>query len=92
MARIFAGVFGPLAFLTTLARGAVQGGSADATLLAAWCSLLLFSAGGYVIGWVARLTIDQSVRGTVSAELALMETPSEEGTGSETANTGRVMG
>ena len=74
MARIFAGIFGPLAFLTSLARGAVQGGSADSTLLAAWCSLLLFSAAGYLIGWVAGLTIDQSVRATVSAELSTLET------------------
>lgn len=74
MARIFAGIFGPLAFLISLARGAVQGGSADSTLLAAWCSLLLFSAAGYLIGWVARLTIDQSVRAIVSAELATLET------------------
>ena len=68
MARIFAGIFGPLAFLTSLARGAVHGGSADSTLLAAWCSLLLFSAAGYLIGWVAGLTVEQSVRATVSAE------------------------
>ena len=74
MARIFAGIFGPLAFLATLARGAVHGGSADSTLLAAWCSLLLFSAAGYLIGWVAGLTIEQSVHVTVSAEFPTPQT------------------
>jgi hypothetical protein len=84
VARIFAGVFGPLAFLTSLARGAAEGGSADATLLAAWSSLLLFSVAGYLIGWVAGSTIDQSVRSTVSEELSALETPSAGGTQKET--------
>jgi hypothetical protein len=73
VARIFAGVFGPLAFLTSLARGAVHGGSAESTLLAAWYSLLVFSAIGYVIGWAAGATIEQSLRATVAAELAARE-------------------
>ena len=88
MARIFAGIFGPLAFLTSLARGAVHSGSANSTLLAAWCSLLLFSAAGYLIGWVAGLTIDQSVYATVSAELSTLETQSQDGSHSESSNAG----
>ena len=74
MARIYAGILGPLAFLTSLARGAIDGESADATLLAAWCSLLLFSALGYLVGWVAGSTIEQSVTAAVSAELSASET------------------
>ena len=73
MARTFAGIFGPLAFLAALARGAVHAGSVDSTLLAAWCSLLVFSAVGYCIGWVAGSTIEQSVRATVLAELSARE-------------------
>lgn len=83
MARIYAGVFGPLAFLTCLARGALQGGSADATLWAAWCSLLLFSLAGCVIGWIAGLTIDQSVHAAVAAEMAEMKGSSENATHGE---------
>ena len=74
MARIFAGFFGPLALLTSLARGALHGGSADSTLLAAWCSLLVFSVLGYAIGWIAGSTIEQSMGSMVAAELSKQET------------------
>ena len=69
MARVYAGILGPLAFLTSLARGALNGGSAESVLFCAWCCLLAFAAAGYVIGWVAERTIAESVRGRILAEL-----------------------
>lgn len=74
MARTFAGFFGSLAMLVALARGVLQGGSADSTLLAAWCCLLVFSVLGYLIGWIAGSTIEQSVSSMVAAELSKQET------------------
>jgi len=58
-----------LAFLTSLARGALHGGSANSILLSAWCWLLAFAAGGYVIGWLAERIVADSVRGQILAEL-----------------------
>lgn len=70
VARIYAGILGPLAFLTALARGAMHGQSTEPILWTAWCSLLIFALVGYVIGGLAGLIVDQSVSETVLAELA----------------------
>ncbi len=78
MAHSYAGILGPLALLTCLARGLIHGGSTETVLLTAWCSLLVFAAIGGVIGWVAERIVEDSVRGRISAELAAeapMETP-----------------
>lgn len=70
MAPIYAGILGPLAFLTSLARGVVHGGGSDSVVLAAWCHLIAFAAVGYVIGRVADRTVEESVRARISAQLA----------------------
>ena len=76
MAHVYAGILGPLAFLTSLARGVLHGGGTESVLWTAWCSLLAFAAVGYVIGWVAGKTVEESVRGRISAQLAA-EQPAE---------------
>lgn len=68
MAHVYAGILGPLAFLTCVARGIVHGGGTESVLWTAWCSLLVFAAVGYVIGWVAGQTVEESVRGRIQAE------------------------
>jgi len=70
VAHVYAGILGPLAFLTSLARGVMHGGGTQSVLWTAWCSLLAFAAVGYVIGWVAGKTVEQSVHGRIRAELA----------------------
>lgn len=70
MAHIYAGILGPLAFLSCLARGLIHGGGTESVLLGAWCGLLVFAAAGYLIGWVAERTVTESVSGRISAELA----------------------
>ena len=70
MGRIYAGILGPVAFLTSLANGAIHGGTVESTLLVAWCSLLAFTVIGYVIGWIAGWIIEDSVKAAVSAQLA----------------------
>jgi hypothetical protein len=54
---------------TSLADGLVHGRHPDATLVAAWVSLLVFSVVGYVAGWIAGQTVGESVGAVVSAEL-----------------------
>jgi hypothetical protein len=70
VAHTYAGILGPLAFLTSLARGVIHGGGSESLLWGAWCSLLLFAAVGYLIGWVAGQTVEESVRGRISSKLA----------------------
>ena len=62
MAHRYAGILGLLAFLTSLIRGVAHGGGADSVLLVAWMSLLVFAAVGWVVGWVAQKTVEDSVR------------------------------
>jgi hypothetical protein len=86
VAHVYAGILGPLAFLTSLARGALHGGSTQSVLWTAWCSLLVFAAVGYLVGWVAGMTVEESVRGRISAELAAGQPPeTSQGAGPGTA-------
>jgi len=70
VARIYAGVFGLVAFVTVLARGLIRDADPESILSAAWCSLLLFTAIGYALGWIAGKTVDDSVRASIAAEVA----------------------
>ncbi len=70
MARLYAGILGLLASLTCLARGVVHGSDAEPTVLGAWLGLMLFSAIGYVIGWVAERTVAEAVSNRIARELA----------------------
>ena len=62
MARTYAGILGPLAFLTVLARGLFGGGGTEAVLYHAWASLLAFAALGCAIGWFAEQTVEVNGR------------------------------
>ena len=73
MAHLYAGILGPLAFLTSLTRGFMHRGGTESVLWSAWIGLLVFSVVGYVIGWVAERIVADSVRGGISAELAAEE-------------------
>jgi hypothetical protein len=70
VARTYAGILGPLAFVTALMRGITAGGGTDSVLWTAWCSLWAFAAIGFVIGWVAEQTVLEAVGGRIAAELA----------------------
>ncbi len=76
MARIYAGVLGPLAFLTSIAHGVNHGRALDHVLLTAWGCLLIFAFVGSVIGWIAGRVIEDSVNSVIAQEIA-EETKSE---------------
>lgn len=84
MGRAYSGVLGHVGFLTSLARGLVQGGSTQSVLLQAWLSLLAFAAIGYVVGRLAGWVVEESVQAKLSAELAALpidaQTPREAAT------------
>ena len=71
--RIYAGILGPLAFLTTIARQAMHGGASESILLAASCSLWLFALLGCIVGRLAGWIVEESVEATISSELAAQE-------------------
>ncbi len=73
VAHVYAGILGPLAFLTSLARGLIHGGPTASVLWTAWGCLLAFAAVGYLAGWVAGRTVEESVRGRIAAELAAQQ-------------------
>jgi hypothetical protein len=75
VARIYAGILGPVAFLTVLARGFLLGEEAPSLLFAAWCALWCFAAAGYVAGWIAERTVEQAVQDRITRELATNQQP-----------------
>ncbi len=70
MARIYSGILGLVAFLTTLLRGWIHGGDTQSSLWAAWLNLLLFSIIGLLIGWIAGNVVEESVAARLAAEMS----------------------
>ena len=88
MARIYAGILGPLAFLTALARGWLHGGTLESQLWNAWTGLLVFAAIGCVVGWIANTVVEDAVHGQIAAGLAT-EQESKENAAAGPAAVGR---
>ena len=83
MARIYAGILGPLALLISLVRGVIHAWDTETMLLQAWISLWVFAAVGAVLGWLARRIVEQEVLTRISAE------PDNEADGSGQTAVGR---
>jgi hypothetical protein len=69
VARLFAGILGPLAMLTITTSGLIHGRTSHTVAWAAWIALIVFAAIGYVIGWIANRTVEDSVQTAISAHL-----------------------
>ena len=61
MGRMYAGVLGPIAFLTIVTRSLIEGGAAVGTMQIATLCLFLFAGVGYVIGQIGELVVWDSV-------------------------------
>ncbi len=70
MARIYSGILGLLALLTTLTRGWIHGGDTESLLWAAWLNLLLFAIVGLFIGWIAGRIVEDSVSTRLAMEMS----------------------
>ena len=68
MARTFAGILGPLAFVVCLARGLIHAWGTETILLQAWTSLWAFAMLGAVLGWLAGRIVEEEVRSRIAAE------------------------
>ncbi len=61
MGRAYAGILGPLAVVTVVARCLVHGGETGAAVVTASGMLFVFSALGYIIGSVAERTVVEAL-------------------------------
>lgn len=68
MAHRYAGVLGPLALATAVARGLLRGSSVENMLFHAWLALLAFAVIGYLIGRLAQATVEESLRASLAAQ------------------------
>lgn len=69
MGSSYAGILGPLAFVTVLLRGVVHGSSADSVLVSALVALVIFAVIGYALGIMADRAVLESVRQRFDHEL-----------------------
>jgi hypothetical protein len=70
MSRVYAGILGPLAMAVVICRGWLDSGGVENTLSLATAYLVVFSVVGALIGHLAQITIDESVRSTLEQQLA----------------------
>lgn len=73
MGRTYAGILGPLAFTTTLARSVINNSSVESTLMFATLCLFLFAGIGYVVGRVADSIVLEAVNANFHHELHTRE-------------------
>ena len=73
MGRVYAGILGPLAMTVVICRGWLGSGGVEGTLTLATVCLVLFAALGALLGHLAQLTIDESVRAKLEQQLAHAE-------------------
>jgi hypothetical protein len=70
MGRAYAGILGPLAFLTVLVRCLLRSVAVETTVWQAVAAMFLFAAIGGVMGQIAGWIVDDSVRAQLAAEIA----------------------
>lgn len=73
MAGTYAGILGPLAFTTVIARSAIHGAGVNESILQAGLSLFGFALIGYVLGSLAQQAVEESVRQIIEREIAASE-------------------
>ncbi len=70
MGRNYAGILGPVAFATVVARGLLDGSGLEPTLKLACVCLFGFAALGYVIGQIGGRVVSDSVKAQFDKQLA----------------------
>jgi hypothetical protein len=70
MGRSYAGILGPLAFVTEVARGVSRSAGTESTVMAAVAALFAFAVIGFVLGELAGWIVNDSVRSRLAAEIA----------------------
>ncbi len=73
MGRTYAGILGPLAFTTILARSVIDNSSVESTMMLATVCLFLFAGIGYLVGQVADSIVLEAVKVNFNKELQARE-------------------
>ncbi|MBI2479250.1 MAG: hypothetical protein HYV60_11635 [Planctomycetia bacterium] len=73
MGRTYAGILGPLAFTTILARSVIETSSVESTMMLATGCLFLFAGIGYLAGQVADSIVLEAVKVNFDKELQARE-------------------
>ncbi len=73
MGRTYAGILGPLAFTTILARSVIDTSSVESTMMFATVCLFLFAGIGYLVGRVADSIVLEAVTANFGKELHARE-------------------
>lgn len=81
MGRAYAGILGPVAFLTVLAREFLSSAGMSTKLYHAWIALVVFAVLGSIIGHLAGKIVEDSVQAEISAEMAATQAQSAAGKG-----------
>jgi hypothetical protein len=71
MGRLYAGILGSLAMAVVLCRGVMDSAGVEGSLTLAMFSMIVFAVVGSVLGHIAQLTVDESVRLKIERELAV---------------------
>lgn len=62
--------------LTITTSGLIHGRTSQSVAWSAWIALMVFAAVGYVVGWIANRTVEDSVQSAISARLQAESEPS----------------
>jgi hypothetical protein len=73
MGRMYAGILGPVAFATILARGLIDASGAETTAKIATLCLFAFAGIGYLAGRIADQIVTESVRNRFHEQLRARE-------------------
>ncbi len=70
MGRAYAGTLGPLAFACVIARGVIAGAGVEGTLATASAALFVFASIGTIVGQLAEMLVNESVRKQFQSAMA----------------------
>ena len=73
MGRTYAGILGPLAFVTILARSVIDTSSVESTMMLATICLFLFAGIAYLVGQMADSIVIEAVKTNFDTELQARE-------------------
>ena len=73
MGRTYAGILGPLAFTTILARSVIEFSSVESAMMLATVCLFLFAGIGYLVGQVADSIVLEAVKANFNKALLVRE-------------------
>ena len=77
MGQTYAGILGPLAFITILTRSVINNSSVESTMMIATVCLFLFAAIGFLVGQVADSIVLEAGKTNFDRDLAAQQAAEE---------------